>query len=342
MDAGWRASPTPVRRGGLGQMQKRRPVMLVVLDGWGWREEAADNAVRQARTPTFDRLWAGCPHALLRTSGKDVGLPKGQMGNSEVGHLNIGAGRVVKQTLQRITDAIADHEIDAAPALRGLIERLRETGGTCHLLGLVSPGGVHSHQDHAAALAGLLAQANIPTVVHAFTDGRDTPPRSADQDLRRLAAAPPPAVRIATVCGRYYAMDRDERWERVTKAFEAIVDADAPRFADAQAVIADAYAHDNSDEFVVPAAVGDYAGMRDGDGILCFNFRADRVREILLALLDEKFSGFARARVVKIAAAIGMTNYSDELDALMQAIFPPDDLAKVLGEIAAAAGRAQL
>jgi len=323
-------------------MQQRRPIMLVVLDGWGWREEAADNAVRQARTPAFDRLWASCPHALLRTSGEDVGLPKGQMGNSEVGHLNIGAGRIVKQTLQRITDAIAAHEIDKAPALRGLIERLRATGGTCHLMGLVSPGGVHSHQDHAAALAGLLAEAKVPTVVHAFTDGRDTPPRSADQDLRRLAAALPPAVRIATVCGRYYAMDRDKRWERVTKAYQAIVDADAPRFADAQAVIADAYAHDKSDEFVVPAAVGDYAGMRDGDGILCFNFRADRVREILLALLDPTFAGFARARTVKIAAAVGMTNYSDELDALMQAIFPPDDLPKVLGEIASAAGRAQL
>src|SRR5215475_14440456 len=157
-------------------MQQRRPVMLVVLDGWGWREEAADNAVRQARTPTFDRLWAACPHALLRTSGTDVGLPAGQMGNSEVGHLNIGAGRVVKQTLQRITDAIADHEIDTSPVLGALIARLRETGGTCHLMGLVSPGGVHSHQDHGAALAHLLAKAGIPTVVHAFTDGRDTPP----------------------------------------------------------------------------------------------------------------------------------------------------------------------
>src|ERR1700757_4744791 len=155
-------------------MQQRRPVMLVVLDGWGWREEAADNAVRQARTPTFDRLWAECPHALLRTSGADVGLPDGQMGNSEVGHLNIGAGRIVKQTLQRITDAVADHEIDRAPALRAFIERLRQSRGTCHLMGLVSPGGVHSHQDHAAALARILADARVPVALHALTDGRDT------------------------------------------------------------------------------------------------------------------------------------------------------------------------
>ena len=323
-------------------MQQRRPVMLVVLDGWGWREEAADNAVRQARTPTFDRLWSSCPHALLRTSGEDVGLPHGQMGNSEVGHLNIGAGRVVKQTLQRITDAIADHEIDRSPALLGLIERLRQSGGTCHLMGLVSPGGVHSHQDHAAALARLLADAGIPTLVHAFTDGRDTPPRSAGDDIKRLAAALPPAVKIATVSGRYYAMDRDKRWERVSKAYAAIVAAEAPRFATAEGVVADSYAHDKSDEFVVPAVVGDYAGMRDGDGVLCFNFRADRVREILLALLDPKFSGFPRPRTVEIAAAIGMTHYSEELDALMQAIFTHDDLARVLGEIVANAGRTQL
>ena len=323
-------------------MQQRRPVMLVVLDGFGWRDEKADNAVRLARTPTFDRLWSSSPHALLRTSGEDVGLPHGQMGNSEVGHLNIGAGRVVKQTLQRITDAIADHEIDQAPALRAFIASLRKSGGTCHLMGLVSPGGVHSHQDHAAAVAHLLTDAGIPTVVHVFTDGRDTPPRSAGDDIKRLAAALPASVKIATVSGRYYAMDRDKRWERVSKAYAAIVAADAPRFATAEAVIEDSYAHDKSDEFVVPAAVGDYQGMRDGDGVLCFNFRADRVREILLALLDPKFSGFARPRTIKIGAAIGMTPYSEELEALMQAIFPHDDLKRVLGEIVADAGRAQL
>jgi 2,3-bisphosphoglycerate-independent phosphoglycerate mutase len=323
-------------------MQKRRPVMLAVLDGWGWREDPADNAVRQARTPNFDRLWATCPHALLVTSGRDVGLPDGQMGNSEVGHLNIGAGRVVMQDLPRIGDAIASGEIEKAPALRELIARLRESGGTCHLMGLVSPGGVHSHQGHAAALAKVLAKAGVPTLVHAFTDGRDTPPRSAGEDLARLGAALPPAVRIATVCGRYYAMDRDRRWERVAKAYNVIVAADGPRFPDARAVIADAYAHDVSDEFVLPAAVGDYRGMRDGDGVLCFNFRADRVREILAALLDPAFSGFPRGKVVRFAAAAGMTEYSAELSALMQAILPPQTLPHVLGQVVADAGRTQL
>jgi 2,3-bisphosphoglycerate-independent phosphoglycerate mutase len=323
-------------------MQKRRPVMLVVLDGWGWRDDAADNAVRQARTPTFDRLWANCPHAFLHTSGQDVGLPPGQMGNSEVGHLNIGAGRLVKQDLPRINEAVARGEIDDAPALRRLIERVRETGGTCHLVGLVSPGGVHSHQDHAAALARILTQANLPTVVHAFTDGRDTPPRSANDDIVRLVKALPPSVPIATVSGRYYAMDRDKRWERVVKAYRAIVEAQGPRFPNANAVIADAYAHDLSDEFVVPAVVGDYRGIRDGDGLLCFNFRADRVREILGAILDPAFDGFARGRIVKLAAAAGMTQYSEHLDASLQTIFPPENLANVLGAVVGAAGRTQL
>jgi len=323
-------------------MQRRRPVMLAILDGWGWREDPSDNAVRQARTPNFDRLWNACPHAFLRTSGNDVGLPQGQMGNSEVGHLNIGAGRVVMQDLPRIGDAVASGEIGRQPALQDLIARLQESGGTCHLMGLVSPGGVHSHQDHAAGLARILAAAGVRTCVHVWTDGRDTPPQSAGDDVARLLAALPKTVPVATVSGRYYAMDRDKRWERVAKAYAAMVEADAPRFPDAGAVVAAAYADGKFDEFIIPAAVGDYAGMRDGDGVLCFNFRADRVREILTAILDPDFNGFARPRVVRLACAVGMTQYSDELDARMQTIFPPQSLEKILGEIVSAAGRTQL
>jgi 2,3-bisphosphoglycerate-independent phosphoglycerate mutase len=322
--------------------QKRRPVMLVVLDGWGWRDEVADNAVRQAKTPTFDRLWATGPHAFLRTSGRDVGLPNGQMGNSEVGHLNIGAGRVVVQDLPRIGDAVASGEIKSAPALTGLIDKLKRSGGTCHLLGLVSPGGVHSHQDHAVALAKILSDAGIRTVVHAFTDGRDTPPQSAGDDLKRLVAALPKEITVATVIGRYYAMDRDKRWERVAKAYNAIVEAEGPRFADPQAAIADAYAHKLFDEFVPPAVIGDYRGVKDGDGVLCFNFRADRVREILAAMLDPNFAGFPRKRIARFAAAAGMTEYSDELNKLMLAIFPPQTFPNILGEVVANAHRTQL
>jgi 2,3-bisphosphoglycerate-independent phosphoglycerate mutase len=324
------------------QMQRQRPVMLVVLDGWGWRDDSDDNAVRQAHTPTFDRLWSQCPHAFLRTSGHDVGLPDGQMGNSEVGHLNIGAGRLVMQDLPRINKAIADGAIETAPALKTLMERLRGTGGTCHLVGLVSPGGVHSHQDHAVALAGILDRAGVPSVVHALTDGRDVPPRSAGEDIARLREALPASVPIGTVCGRYYAMDRDNRWERVSKAYAALVDAEGPAFPDAGAAIRDAYAHDTSDEFIVPAVIGGYRGMRDGDGVLCFNFRADRVREILAALLDPSFSGFRRKRTVQFAAAAGMTQYSVELDRFLGTIFPPQSMANVLGEVVSAAGRTQL
>jgi len=323
-------------------MQKCRPVMLAILDGWGWREDPADNAVRQASIPAFDHLWATCPHAFLYTSGKDVGLPQGQMGNSEVGHLNIGAGRIVMQDLPRINEAIATGEIGCAPALLDLIERLRQSGGTCHLMGLISPGGVHSHQDHATALAKLLAKADVPTVVHAFTDGRDTPPRMADKYIEYLNEALPSSVPVATVCGRYYAMDRDNRWNRIANAYNTLVEAEGPHFPDAHSAIADAYSRDIGDEFVPPAVVGGYRGMRDGDGVLCFNFRADRVREILMALLDPAFSAFPRRRTVHFAVAAGMTHYSENLDAFMQPIFPPQALSNVLGEVVAAAGRTQL
>ncbi len=322
--------------------QSIRPVMLVILDGFGWREDSADNAVRQARTPTFDRLWQSCPHALLHTSGRDVGLPPGQMGNSEVGHLNIGAGRVVRQELVRIGDAIEDGSLARAAALTDLIAKLKQSGGTCHLMGLVSPGGVHSHQDHAAALARILDQAGVPTVVHAFTDGRDTPPQSAGDDLDRLAAALPAKAKVGTVIGRYFAMDRDKRWDRVGKAYAAVAEADAARFDTPAQAIQDAYAQEKFDEFVPPAVIGDYKGMKDGDGILCFNFRADRVREILGALLEPKFDGFPRKRVIRFAAAAGMTRYSDELAPYLGVLFPGEKLANILGAVAAAAGRTQL
>ncbi len=324
------------------ETQAQRPVMLVILDGWGWREERADNAVRLARTPNFDRLWAECPHAFLRTSGLDVGLPDGQMGNSEVGHLNIGAGRVVMQDLPRIDRAVADGSLATNPRLIDFIAALKHSGGACHLVGLASPGGVHSHQDHAAALAHILTDAEIPVIVHAFTDGRDTPPRSAGEDLRRLREALPDAARIGTVCGRYYAMDRDKRWDRVEKAYAALVDGQGARFPTADAVVADAYSVNITDEFVFPACIGDYVGMQDGDGLLCFNFRADRAREILGALLDPDFDGFARTAPRRFAAVLGMTQYSTVLDQFLTTLFLPQPMVRLLGQVAAAAGRTQL
>jgi 2,3-bisphosphoglycerate-independent phosphoglycerate mutase len=319
-----------------------RPTMLMILDGWGWRQDTQDNAVSQARTPNFDRLWSSCPHAFLRTSGLDVGLPEGQMGNSEVGHLNIGAGRVVMQDLPRINQAIADGSIAGALAESGLIMRLRDTGGTCHLLGLISPGGVHSHQDHALALARILVQNDIPVALHVFTDGRDTPPDAGAEYVHSLEEALPEGARIATVCGRYFSMDRDQRWDRVSRALQALVQGQGARFDNAQAAIASGYAEGASDEFLPPSVINDYAGMRQEDGLLSFNFRADRIRQLLDALLDPTFNEFETGDVPSFAAAVGMTSYSSKLDQRMRTLFPPQTLANGLGETLAKAGRRQV
>jgi 2,3-bisphosphoglycerate-independent phosphoglycerate mutase len=316
--------------------------MLVILDGFGWREETADNAVRLAKTPSLSVLWHDNPHAFLRTSGRDVGLPAGQMGNSEVGHLTIGAGRVIKQELVRIGDAVDDGSIATLPAFGELVQALKQSGGVCHLMGLVSPGGVHSHQDHAAGLARFLSEAGIKTVIHAFTDGRDTPPQSAGDYLAALRKALPAEATIATVIGRYYAMDRDKRWDRVGKAYAALVEAKGDRFDDPAAAVQAAYKAEKFDEFIPPSVIGDYAGMQDGDAVLCFNFRADRVREILAALLDPAFDGFARDTVRKFAAAVGMTRYSDALAPLMTWLFDAEPLPHILGQVVAEAGKHQL
>lgn len=323
-------------------MSVRVPTMLVILDGWGWREESTDNAVRLARTPNFDRLWATCPHAFLRTSGRDVGLPDGQMGNSEVGHLNLGAGRVVMQDLPRIDAAVEGSELKSRIDESGLPAALKKTGGTCHILGLMSPGGVHAHQDHAVAVAKILRAEGIPVKVHAFSDGRDTPPRSAADYLAEVEAALPEGAPIATVCGRYYAMDRDNRWERVERAYNLLTDGKGDRFDSAVAAVKASYGADFSDEFLNPAVIGDYAGMKDGDAILCTNFRADRAREILDALLLPGFRGFKRAREVSFSAAAGMASYSAELDTVMKTLFPRQSLDMGLGETVEKAGRTQL
>ncbi len=315
--------------------------MLVVLDGWGWRDPAPDNAITCARKPNFDRLWASCPHAFLTTHGLDVGLPAGQMGNSEVGHMNIGAGRVMMQDLPRIDAAIADGSLAASKELAAFVSALRASGGTAHLMGLVSPGGVHSHQDQAVALAKILAARGLKVAIHAFLDGRDTPPSSAPGFVANFTAALPAGASIATVIGRYFAMDRDKRWDRVERAYAAMAQAKGERAPDAAAAIEAAHAGGHTDEFVPPAVIDGYAGMRAGDGILCFNFRADRVREILAALLDPGFDGFARERI-EFAAALGMTRYSDALAKLMPNLFPPQSMANLLGGVVADAGLTQL
>jgi 2,3-bisphosphoglycerate-independent phosphoglycerate mutase len=321
-----------------------RPVVLCILDGWGHREERENNAVALAETPVWDRLMAHAPHALLDASGTEVGLPAGQMGNSEVGHMNIGAGRVVVQDLPRIDAAIADGRLAASPALARLIERLRASGGACHVMGLMSPGGVHAHTHHIAELTRLVAKAGIAVHVHAFLDGRDTPPRSALDYMRRFEArlADISTAPIATVMGRYWGMDRDRRWARSAKAYAVLVDGEGQRAETASGAIEASYAAGVSDEFVVPAALGAYAGMADGDGLVMANFRADRARQILAALLDPAFADFARARTVSFAAALGMVEYSAALGRFLEPIFAPRDLRHTLGEVVAEAGLRQL
>ena len=319
----------------------KKPVMLVILDGFGWREQTQDNAVALARKPNFDRLWATCPHAFLRTSGRVVGLPAGQMGNSEVGHLNIGAGRVVIQDLPRIDAAIADGSLARNETVLGFIAALRATGGTAHLLGLVSPGGVHSHQDNAVALAKILHEAGIPVAVHGWMDGRDTPPQAGLGYLHTYLADLGDTAKLSTLVGRFYSLDRDQRWERVQQAYELLVDGKGTPFATATAAIEASYAAGVTDEFITPAVIGDYAGMKDGDGVICANFRADRVREIFTALLDPGFDGFP-ARQPKLAGAVGMTAYSDALAPYMRAVLPRLHLQDLLGAVVSARGLRQL
>ncbi len=319
----------------------KRPVMLVILDGFGWNDAREDNAVALAHTPNFDRLWAASPHAFLHTSGRVVGLPTGQMGNSEVGHLNIGAGRVVMQELPRIDAALEDGTLAANPVLGDFIEALQATGGTAHLMGLVSPGGVHSHQSHIVGLARILHAAGLKVVVHVWTDGRDTPPSSARDYVRDFEAALGDSAQIGTLTGRYYAMDRDKRWERVQQAYDVMVTAKGAHFGQADEAIAASYAEGVTDEFIKPAVIGAYTGMRGGDGVLCANFRADRVREILTALLDPAFTGFA-ASPPQFAAAAGMTAYSDALAPFMTTLFAPERLEGLLGQVVAERGLKQL
>ena len=322
----------------------RRPVILCVLDGWGHRETQTDNAIIAANTPNIHRLRASSPHALLDASGVAVGLPEGLMGNSEVGHLNLGAGRVVNQDIRRIDTAIADGSLASNRALGEFIRQLKSSGGTCHLLGLVSPGGVHSHQKHIATLAGILNQAGIAVAMHAFLDGRDTPPSSAGEFVRTLEVdlAQLDKVSIATVCGRFYAMDRDSRWDRVQQAYDLMVSASGHKMEDAASAIRNSYANGQTDEFVEPATIAGYGGMRDGDGLLMANFRADRAREILQSLLDPEFSGFTRERTVAFASALGMTEYSTKHNSWMRTLFSPQSLNNILGEVIAAAGLRQL
>ncbi|MFQ5623424.1 MAG: 2,3-bisphosphoglycerate-independent phosphoglycerate mutase [Paracoccaceae bacterium] len=323
-------------------MSAPKPVVLCVLDGWGMRRETEANAVALARTPAFDRMMAECPNATLAPSGESVGLPTGQMGNSEVGHMNIGAGRVVWMDLPRIDKAIGSGELAGNARLADFMETLSGTRGVAHLAGLASPGGVHSHQRHIAFLANVIASRGIPVAVHAFLDGRDVAPKSALDQISELEGQLPRGARIATVSGRFYAMDRDRRWDRVEQAFDVMASASGLRAESAAEAIAQAYARGETDEFVTPTTIGPYRGMIDGDGLLFANFRADRARELLSALVDPAFEDFDPSDRPKFAAVCGMVEYSKELARHVPPLFPPVDIVNTIGAWLSGRGKKQL
>jgi len=321
----------------------KRPVVLVVLDGWGYRAEREGNAIALANTPTWDALVKGHPHTLLNASGRAVGLPEGQMGNSEVGHLNLGAGRVVMQDLVRIGESIRDGSFFENPVFVQACEAAKNAGGTVHLMGLIGSGGVHAIDKHLFALIDLCVKRDVPRIaVHALLDGRDTMPRSAFGYMRELLAYANDRAVVASLGGRYFGMDRDKRWERTEKWYRVSVDGVGPDAKDPLDVIRDAYDRNETDEFIRPTViVGDdgkaVAPMRDGDSLICFNYRADRMRQIVRALTQTDFDGFDVSKRPKLTVAT-MTAYDRTFD--VPVAFPPQSMANIVGEVVSKAGMA--
>jgi 2,3-bisphosphoglycerate-independent phosphoglycerate mutase len=320
-----------------------RPLVLMILDGWGHRKDAVDNAISQAKTPYWDQLQQLGSHTIIETSGEFVGLPAGQMGNSEVGHMNIGAGRIVFQDFTRISNAVKDGSFANNPALGKAIEASRQHSSTLHIMGLLSPGGVHSHEDHFLAMVRTAAAKGAHKImVHAFLDGRDTPPRSAGPSIQKMQDCLDEYENagFASLCGRYYAMDRDQRWNRVEKAWNTLVSGEAMfESSDALTALESAYARDESDEFVSPTLIGPYSGIGDNDAVIFINFRADRAREISQAFTEPGFGGFER-RLPNLSYFVCMTQYLDGLPA--EVAFHPEKLEGLFGQYLSDNGLSQL
>lgn len=319
------------------------PLVLMILDGWGDREDAADNAISQAMTPHWDNLQKLGSRTSIETSGEYVGLPAGQMGNSEVGHMNIGAGRIVFQDLTRIGNAVNDGSFNSNPALMGAIEASRSQNSTLHIMGLLSPGGVHSHEDQFLAMVRMAAKQGAYQVrVHAFLDGRDTPPRSAGPSIQKMQTCVDEYqnVNFGILSGRYFAMDRDQRWDRVETTWQALVNGQAKFDTDtASMALQSAYGRDENDEFVTPTVIGDFRGVKDGDAVVFVNFRADRARELTQAFTQPGFSGFT-CRQPALSSFVCMTQYLENLP--VEVAFPPEQLTGLLGEALSSHGLRQL
>ncbi len=326
----------------------KKPTVLIVLDGWGYREETRDNAIANGNTPVWDRLWAESPHTVISASGEDVGLPRGQMGNSEVGHMSLGAGRVIYQNITRIDKAIRDGSFNQNPALTGAIDKAIGAGGAVHVFGLLSPGGVHSHEQQIFAAIRLAAARGATRVyLHAFLDGRDTPPRSAAPSLEKADAlfAELGCGRTATICGRYYAMDRDNRWTRIEAAYRMLTEGVTEhRAASTAAALHDAYAREENDEFVLPTIICDApehaAIVADNDAVLFMNFRSDRARQLTRAFVEKDFDYFQRRDVPHLSAFMTLTEYAADISA--SCAFAPQKLTNVLGDYVAQQHMTQL
>lgn len=326
-------------------MKNKQPLILCILDGWGYRKDPTDNAVALADTPCFDQLWETEPKTFLKTCGTDVGLPEKQMGNSEVGHMNLGAGRIVLQDLPMIDHGFTDHSIEKNPHLSTFVKQLKKSKGVCHLMGLLSPGGVHSHERHMLQMAKILEKQGLVVYIHAFMDGRDTPPMKGKDYLKKFMneIKDYPNIKIVTLCGRYFAMDRDKRWQRIEVAYQAIRNAIGSKTAHFGKSLTHFYKETGKgDEFVTPFVSQDYQGMKDGDGLFMVNFRSDRVRELLSAFLLPDFDGFHIGKPLKFAAKLGMMSYADYLDPYLPALFPPKKIENSLGEVISKAGLKQL
>ena len=321
-----------------------KPLVLLILDGWGYREDALDNAIAKANTPVMDRLWEKYPHCLVDGSGDAVGLPDGQMGNSEVGHVNLGAGRIVYQDFTRISKAISDRSFYNNAVLCDALKKAKAAKGAVHIMGLLSAGGVHSHEDHLIAMIEMAVEEGAEDVyLHAFLDGRDTPPKSALTSIERFEAlfARLGKGRFATLSGRFYAMDRDKRWERIEQSYKAVYHGHSGvTSANATDALNNAYERGETDEFVTPVVIGQPAPIANGDSVFFMNFRADRAREMTQAFVDNDFGGFDRGPRADISEFVMLTQYADTLEA--PSAFPPEPLNNVLGEWLAKHDKTQL
>ena len=323
-------------------MKNRSPTILCIMDGWGLSSNKLGNAIDLAETPNYDYLLSNNPSTQLITHGLDVGLPENQMGNSEVGHANIGAGRIVYMDLPKIDDAIENGDYNKNPKLLNFINKLKKSKGSAHLLGLASDGCVHASMNHLIKTTKIISDHNVPVLLHLLTDGRDVAPKSAEKFLKSIIKELPPTAKIATVTGRYFAMDRDNNWDRIKKAYDAIVLAKGHSSESSLEAVQDSYANNRTDEFIFPTVISSYNGAKDGDGFLCLNFRSDRARQIMSAIASPTFKKFDVSKQPNWELVTGMTKYSDEHSAFMSNLFSNKPINNTLGVWTSKHGYTQL